>query len=204
LQNTEADDLIATYALAAVREGAEVVIATNDKDILQLVSPSIRIYSTANTDSPPGSYALLGEAEVQAKWGVPPSRIADVLALTGDTSDNIPGIPGIGGKTALALVSEHGSVENLIANPEKIANPRVREKIVGAREQILANREMVRLDEDLPLPAPWNSFTIQPDYPALIEALRDCEFKSLLQEIETEAAKSGIVASSTPAQQELF
>lgn len=199
LQNTEADDLIASYALAAVREGAEVVIATNDKDILQLASPSIRIYSTANSDSPPGSFALLGEAEVRAKWGVVPVRIADVLSLTGDASDNIPGVPGIGDKTAVALVTEHGSVENLIAHPEAIANLRVREKILGAREQILANREMVRLDEDLPLPAPWESFTVRPDYPALLEALRDCEFKGLLQEVEAEVAKS-----APPAQQELF
>jgi len=199
VQNTEADDLIASYALAAAREGAEVVIATNDKDILQLASPQIRIYSTAKTDSEPGGYALLGEPEVRAKWGVPPARIADVLALTGDASDNIPGVPGIGDKTAVALIAEHGAVENLIANPQEIANPRVREKIVASQDRIVANREMVRLDDDLPLPVPWESFTIRPDYPALIEALRDCEFKSLLQEIEAEAANSGSLS-----QQELF
>lgn len=198
-QDTEADDLIASYALAAARDGAEVVIATNDKDILQLTSPAIRIYSTAKTDAEPGGFALLGETEVQSKWGVPPSRIADVLALTGDASDNIPGVPGIGGKTAVALVTEHGPVESLIANPAAIANPRIREKILGSKEQILANREMVRLDEDLPLPSPWESFTIRPDYPALIRALRDCEFKGLLAEVEAEAAKAG-----TAAQQELF
>ncbi|MEI6279399.1 MAG: 5'-3' exonuclease H3TH domain-containing protein [Verrucomicrobiae bacterium] len=199
VQNTEADDLIASYALAAAREGAEVVIATNDKDILQLASPRIRIYSTAKTDSEPGGYALLGEAEVQSKWGVPPARIADVLALTGDASDNIRGVQGIGEKTAVALISEHGSVENLIANPEAIANPRVREKIVNSQDQILANREMVRLDDDLPLPFPWKSFIVLPNYPALIEALRDCEFKGLLQEFEAEAEKS-----AGPAQPELF
>jgi len=198
-ENTEADDLIASYALAAARRGAEVVIATNDKDILQLASPQIRIYSTVKTGSEPAGHTLLGEAEVRAKWGIPPARIPDVLALTGDVSDNIRGVQGIGDKTAVALISEHGSVENLLAHPEAIANPRVREKIAGAREQILANREMVRLDDDLPLPAPWESFTISPDYPALLDALRDCEFKGLLQEFEAEAAKS-----AGSAQQELF
>ncbi|MEI6072605.1 MAG: 5'-3' exonuclease H3TH domain-containing protein [Verrucomicrobiae bacterium] len=198
-ENTEADDLIASYALAAARGGAEVVIATNDKDILQLASPQIRIYSTVKTGSESAGHTLLGEDEVRAKWGIPPARIPDVLALTGDVSDNIRGVQGIGDKTAVALISEHGSVENLLAHPEAIANPRVREKITGAREQILANREMVRLDDDLPLPAPWESFTISPDYPALLDALRDCEFKGLLQEFEAEAAKS-----AGPAQRELF
>ena len=198
-ENTEADDLIASYALAAARGGAEVVIATNDKDILQLASPQIRIYSTVKTGSESAGHTLLGEDEVRAKWGIPPARIPDVLALTGDVSDNIRGVQGIGDKTAVALISEHGSVENLLAHPEAIANPRVREKITGARGQILANREMVRLDDDLPLPAPWESFTISPDYPALLDALRDCEFKGLLQEFEAEAAKS-----AGPAQRELF
>jgi len=132
------------------------------------------------------------------KWGVPPCRIADVLALTGDASDNIPGVPGIGDKTAVSLITEHGPVESLLANPDAIANPRIRE-ILANREQTLANCEMVRLDEDLPLPSPWESFTIRPDYPALIAALRDCEFKGLLAEVEAEAGKAG-----KAAQQELF
>lgn len=197
--DTEADDLIASYALEAARAGAEVIIATNDKDILQLVSPAIRIYSTAKTDVAPGGYILLGEAEVEAKWGVPAARIADVLALTGDASDNIPGVPGIGSKTAVALVREHGPVADWLANPERITNPKLREKILAHSDVIRANREMVRLDDDLPLPAPWESLSIRPSYPALLEALRPCEFKSLTAEIEAEAAKA------TPAaQQELF
>jgi DNA polymerase-1 len=84
VENTEADDLIASYAVAARREGAEVVIATNDKDILQLVDESTRIYSTAKADLGDGTFALLGPVEVASKWGVPAARIADVLALTGD------------------------------------------------------------------------------------------------------------------------
>lgn len=190
LPNTEADDLIASYAIAARNAGAEVVIATNDKDILQLVDDNIHIYSTNKTDIKEGSFALLGAAEVAEKWGVPAARIADVLALTGDSSDNIPGVPGIGGKTAVQLVTSHGSVQAMLENPSLIENPRLREKIITGRDIITANREMVRLDDDLPLPVPWESLEISPMYAELIAALRDCEFKSLVSEIETESGKA--------------
>jgi len=199
LPNTEADDLIASYALAARNTGADVVIATNDKDILQLVDEKIHIYSTNKTDIKEGGYALLGATEVAEKWGVPAARIADVLALTGDSSDNIPGVPGIGGKTAVQLVTSYGSVQAMLENPALIENPRLREKIVTGRDIIMANREMVRLDDDLPLPVPWESLAISPNYPQLLEALRDCEFKSLVSEIEAESGKS-----SPSLQGELF
>ena len=197
--NTEADDLIASYARAAAAEGAEVVIATNDKDILQLACDAIRIYSTAKPDARPDGFCLLGIPEVREKWGVLPSQIGDVLALTGDSSDNIPGVPGIGDKTATALITAHGSIENLLADPAAISNPKLREKILSSRELITANREMVRLDEDLPLPHEWSAFQIRPKSPELIRALRECEFKGLIKEVETEAAKPG-----SPSQQELF
>jgi DNA polymerase-1 len=190
LPDTEADDLIASYAIAARNAGAEVVIATNDKDILQLVDDNIHIYSTNKTDIKEGGFALLGAAEVSEKWGVPAARIADVLALTGDSSDNIPGVPGIGGKTAVQLVTSHGPVQAMLENPSLIENPRLREKIIANREIIIANREMVRLDDDLPLPVPWESLEISPKYPELLAALRDCEFKSLVSEIETESGKA--------------
>jgi DNA polymerase-1 len=190
LPNTEADDLIASYAIAARNAGAEVVIATNDKDILQLVDDNIHIYSTNKTDIKEGGFALLGAAEVAEKWGVPAARIADVLALTGDSSDNIPGVPGIGGKTAVQLVTAHGSVQAMLENTSLIENPRLREKIITGRDIITANREMVRLDDDLPLPVPWESLEISPMYAELIAALRDCEFKSLVSEIETESGKA--------------
>ncbi len=196
-ENTEADDLIASYARAAAAEGCDVVIATNDKDILQLVGEKIRIYSTSKPEAGPEGYALLGEAEVRSKWGVDPARIADVLALTGDSSDNIPGVPGIGSKTAVSLVATHGSVENMLANPDAIPNPKIREKLLVARDTILAAREMVRLDEDLPLPVPWKNLTLRANIPELLRVLRDCEFKGLLAEIEAEAG-------TAPAQQELF
>jgi len=190
LPDTEADDLIASYTLAARKNGADVVIATNDKDILQLVDPNIHIYSTNKTDIKEGGFALLGQAEVAEKWGVPAARIADVLALTGDSSDNIPGVPGIGGKTAVQLVTAHGSLQAILDNPAVVENARLREKILTNRGIIAANREMVRLDDDLPLPVSWQALEISPRRTALLEALRDCEFKSLVAEIETESDKA--------------
>lgn len=190
LQNTEADDLIASYSLAARKDGADVVIATNDKDILQLVDERTHIYSTNKADIKEGGFALLGPAEVAEKWGVPAARIADVLALTGDSSDNIPGVPGVGGKTAVQLVSEYGSTNAMLENPTLIENTRLREKIMANRETITANREMVRLDEDLPLPVSWQSLEISPRHPELLAALRDCEFKTLVKEIEAESQKT--------------
>ena len=198
-ENTEADDLIASYARAASTEGVEVIIATNDKDILQLTCDTIRIYSTAKTDAGTEGFCLLGVPEVRAKWGVLPSQIADVLALTGDSSDNIRGVPGIGDKTAVALITEHGSVENLLADPAAISNPKLRGKIIASRETIIANREMVRLDEDLPLPHAWSTFQVRPKSQELIRALRECEFQALLQEVQSEAAKR-----EAPGQGELF
>ena len=204
IPNTEADDLIASYAVQARREGAEVVVATNDKDILQLVGEGISIYSTVKNDIKEGGFALLDSEAVRGKWGVDPARIGDVLALTGDSSDNIPGVPGIGEKTAAALVNEHGSLSAILENPAAIANPKLREKFAAHRDLIVANREMVRLDDHLALPEPWQSLEIHPRYPELIAAMRDCEFKSLLKEIEAEAGVSTKASEPARVQGELF
>jgi 5'-3' exonuclease len=205
MQDTEADDLIAAYAVQARRAGADVVVATNDKDILQLVGEGISIYSTVKKDlKATESFALLDAVAVRGKWGVDPAHIADVLALTGDSSDNIPGVPGIGEKNAAALVNEHGGIATFLDNPSAIAKPKLREKITTHRELILANREMVRLDDHLALPEPWESLEIHPRYPELITALRDCEFKNLLKEIEAEVGFSAPTPEPARMQGELF
>jgi DNA polymerase-1 len=103
--------------------------------------------------------------------------------------DNIPGI-GVGRKTAAALIREYGGLEGLLANVDKVKNKRTREKLVNARDQILQNRKMVELDCDMNLPVDIEELRIKPDYPNLIAALEKCEFKSLLQEIRDEAARS--------------
>jgi len=184
---TEADDLIASYAKRAAAEGHEIVIATNDKDILQLADDRTAIYSTAKADVGVDPFALLGFAEIRKKWGVEPRQIADVLALTGDTADNIPGVGGVGGKTAAKLINHFGTLDNLMARLAEVQPDRLREKLAGAANLIRANRQMVALDEDLPLPVPVADLQITPQYPPLIAALRDCEFKGLLKEVEAEA-----------------
>jgi DNA polymerase-1 len=197
LPNTEADDLMGCYAIAAARRGYEVVLATNDKDLFQLVNPQVKVYTTAKADlaSPKDTHALLGEAETIAKWDVPPALIGDVLAIAGDSVDNIPGA-GIGRKAAAALVREHGGLDLLLNNLDKVKSLRTREKLIAAREQILQNRKMVALDCDTELPVPLDDLRIQPDYPALLEVLEKCEFKSLLQEVREEQSKSGVATQS--------
>ena len=194
LPNTEADDLMGCYAIAAARRGYEVILATNDKDLFQLVNDKVRVYTTAKADlaSPKDAYALLGEREVVAKWDVPPGLISDVLAIAGDSVDNIPGA-GLGRKAAAALLQEHGSLDALLANLAQVKSARSREKLEAAREQILQNRKMVELDCDTSLPVPLDDLRIAPDYPALLEALEKCEFKSLLDEVRLEQAKVGTV-----------
>ncbi len=191
LPNTEADDLMGCYAMQACkRRGMEVVLATNDKDLYQLVGPCVKVYSTAKADlaSPKDAFALLGETEVTAKWGAPPKFIGDILALSGDSVDNIPGA-GFGRKTAAALIQEFGGLEPLLAKIDKVKSERNREKLLAGRDQILQNRKMVELDCETDLPVPIDDLPIRPDYPALITALEKCEFKSLLQEVRDEAAK---------------
>ena len=193
LPNTEADDLMGCYAIAACKRAEmEVVLATNDKDLYQLVGPCVKVYTTAKAElaSPKDAFALLGEDRVSAKWEVPPNLIGDVLALAGDSVDNIPGV-GLGRKTAAALIREFGGLEPLLANIDKVKSARTREKLINSRDQILDNRKMVDLDCDLELPVPIDELRIEPDYPNLIRRLEQCEFKSLLQEIREEAARIG-------------
>ncbi len=193
LPNTEADDLMGCYAIAACkRSGMEVVLATNDKDLYQLVGPCVKVYTTAKADlaSPKDAFALLSEDQVAAKWEVAPNLIGDVLALAGDSVDNIPGI-GLGRKTAAALIREFGGLDSLLANIHKVKSARTREKLANSRNQILENRKMVDLDCHLELPVPIDQLRIEPDYPNLIRALEQCEFKSLLQEVRDEAARAG-------------
>lgn len=197
LPNTEADDLMGCYAVAAGKRGIESVLATNDKDLYQLVGPRVKVYSTAKADlaTPKDGFALLGEEEVAAKWEVKPGLIGDVLALSGDSVDNIPSA-GFGRKTAAALIKAHGDLERLLANIDNVKSERTREKLRVGRDQILQNRKMIQLDCHIDLPIAIDDLAITPDYPPLMAALEKCEFKSLLQEVREEAAKTGVPRQS--------
>jgi DNA polymerase-1 len=202
IEGHEADDLIASYVAEARRSGVgEVVVATNDKDIYAIVRAGVSIYSTNKTDhgGSPEGFTLLGPEEVEAKWGVPPEKIPDVLALTGDAADNIPGLAGVGPKTAAKLVLEHGGVASLTSDPGVVKNDNLRSKIAASIARLRDNMELVRLDERLPLPLPIDALLIKPDPTAVADLARDCEFRSLLSEYEKIAANT-----STPSQGELF
>ena len=192
LPNTEADDLMGCYVLAAAQDQHDVILSTNDKDLFQLVSDKVKVYSTNKTDlkHPKDSHALLGVEEVTEKWGVPPAGIGEVLALTGDSVDNIPGVDGIGSKTASALIRQFGTIQNLLDNLKDVSSEKLRKRLEESRTQILQNREMVKLDLDHALPVAIADLKIEPIYDEYLKGLEQCEFKSLLDEIRAEAANA--------------
>jgi 5'-3' exonuclease len=192
LPNTEADDLMGCYVLAAAREQHDTILSTNDKDLFQLVSDKVKVYSTNKADlkHPKDSHVLLGVEEVTEKWGVPPAGIGEVLALTGDSVDNIPGVDGIGLKTASTLIRQFGTIQNLLANLKDVPNEKLRKRLEEGRTQILQNREMVKLDLHHPLPVPIVDLKIQPKYDEYLRGVEQCEFKSLLTEIREEATNA--------------
>ena len=192
LEDTEADDLMASYTCAARRRGDEVVLATNDKDLFQLVDEKVKVYSTNKTDlaAPKDQYALLGAEAVRRKWNVEPDQIGDVLALIGDSVDNIPGVSGLGPKNAAGLIQEFGTVEKLLEGIDRVKKDGLREKLKASRDQIAQNREMVRLDTDLPLPLPLEELVVRPRLTELVSVLERCEFKTLLEEIRLEASRT--------------
>ena len=193
LPNTEADDLMGCYVLAATQDQHDVILSTNDKDLFQLVSDKVKVYSTNKTDlkHPKDSHTLLGVEEVTEKWGVPPAGIGEVLALTGDSVDNIPGVDGIGSKTASALIRQFGTIQNLLDNLKDVPSEKLRKRLEESRTQILQNREMVKLDLDHALPVAIADLKIEPIYDEYLKGLEQCEFKSLLNEIREEAASVG-------------
>jgi 5'-3' exonuclease len=201
LPDTEADDLMASYAYAARAQGWECVLATADKDLFQIVAPDIRIYTTQKTElaNPKDTHALLDAERVRRKWGVAPEQLGDLLSLVGDSADNIPGIPGIGPKGAAALLNAHGSLEAAYANLETVSPVKLREKLAAGRDQLEQNREMVRLDLNLPLPTPIEELCIRPQFEPLFDALQKVGLRSLETEMRKEEAES-----RRPQQTEFF
>ncbi len=195
VEGEEADDVIASYALAVQQNGPDVVIATNDKDIMQMVNSRTLIYQ-------PGSegFALLDGAGVEEKWGVPPHLVGAVLTLTGDSVDNIPGVPGFGPKTAANLIRQFGSVDALMANLSQVKNDKQRLALEQSSELITRNRTMVGLRTGLTLPKPWQDLKILPDLPAQVKLFQELEFKTFTREAQESLTKGAKPIS----QRELF
>lgn len=173
----EADDLIATYALQAVGAGADVTIVSSDKDLMQLVRPGIVMYDTMKNKK-------IAEEGVLAKFGVPPSKVIEVQALMGDSSDNVPGVPGIGVKTAALLINEYGDLETLLARASEIKQNKRRENLIEFAEQARLSKTLVTLDTQTPLDVPLAETAVQQPEPETLTAfMREMEFSTLLKRV---------------------
>jgi DNA polymerase I len=173
----EADDLIATYAKDALAAGGDVTIVSSDKDLMQLVKPGVAMLDTMKNKA-------IGSDEVREKFGVPPDKVVDVQALAGDSTDNVPGVPGIGVKTAAELINEYGDLDTLLARAGEIKQPKRRERLIEFAAQARLSRELVLLKEDVGLEAPVDQLGVRdPEPDALLGFLREMEFGTLTKRI---------------------
>ena len=176
-EGEEADDVIAALARSAERAGLAVEIASTDKDLLQLASEHVTVLDTMRD-------RRIGPKEVEARFGVTPAQMLDLRALIGDSSDNIPGVAGIGEKGAAQLLREHGSLDRLLENPDAIEQKRPREALRAGADMARLSRELSRLREDLPFEFDREQMARrEPDRDALLELFRELEFKRLLDEL---------------------
>jgi DNA polymerase-1 len=154
VEGVESDDLLASHACALARRGDQVLIVSSDKDFAQIVGERIKMMLPPPTANPKLGWRVLDEAGVTEKFGVGPAKIADYLALVGDTSDNIPGLDGVGPKTASKWLAEHGSLEGVLAAADRIAPERFRAPLAAAAERLRLNRRLTTLNLALPPPSP--------------------------------------------------
>ncbi|ACM35193.1 MULTISPECIES: DNA polymerase I [Rhizobium/Agrobacterium group] len=173
----EADDIIATYARAAEAIGADVTIVSSDKDLMQLVTANVHMYDSMKDKQ-------IGIPDVIEKWGVPPEKMIDLQSLTGDSTDNIPGIPGIGPKTAAQLLEEYGDLDTLMARASEIKQNKRRENILAGAELVKLSRQLVTLRTDVPLDMPLDALMLEKqDGPKLVAFLKAMEFTSLTRRV---------------------
>jgi DNA polymerase-1 len=172
----EADDIIASVTTRAVEAGLYPVVVTLDKDLYQLVD-TIVILNTSKDD------LIVDRDKVQELFGVTPEQIPDLLGLWGDSSDNVPGAPGIGEKGARDLIQKFGSIENLLEHAEEVTNTKHRTSLVENKAQILLSKQLVTINTDLPIDVDWDDFKVQaPDRAALMPLLKELEFTGLIKE----------------------
>ncbi|ABE38194.1 DNA polymerase I [Rhodopseudomonas palustris BisB5] len=173
----EADDLIATYVREACEAGATATIVSSDKDLMQLVTDCVTMYDTMKD-------RRIGVAEVIEKFGVPPDKVVEVQALAGDSVDNVPGVPGIGIKTAAQLITEYGDLETLLARAGEIKQPKRREALIENAEKARISRKLVLLDDHVKLDVPLDELAVhEPDARKLISFLKAMEFTTLTRRV---------------------
>jgi DNA polymerase I len=180
----EADDVIGTLALQGAAEGYVVNVVTGDKDFMQLVSPSILLYNIMKQDA---AVLMIDAAGVLEKFGVAPDKVTDVLGLMGDSSDNVPGVAGIGEKTAIELVRTYGSLEAVLDRADEIKKPKLRASLLASREIALLSKKLVTIDCAVPLALHCRDLAIAPRHNAELAALyAELKFGSLLRELPVE------------------
>ena len=176
LINYEADDLIATYAKKITEAGAKVTVISSDKDLMQLVSNKVRLFD-------PMKSRVIGEKEVIEKFGVKPDQVIDVQSLAGDSSDNVPGVPGIGIKTAAELINKYKNLEKLLSKASEIPQNKRRETLLANRDKALLSKQLVTLKDDVPVKNDPSEFLIKDvDKDKLYEFLREMEFNRILSQ----------------------
>ena len=174
LANYEADDLIATYVDQILKKGANVTIVSSDKDLMQLFKKNVRIYD-------PMKNRFISDEDVQKKFGVDSSKVIDVQALAGDSSDNVPGVPGIGVKTAAELINKYGNLETLLKSANEIKQNKRRETIIENKDKALISKKLVTLKNDAPVDRSLTEFQLKEiDKDKLYKFLREMEFNRLL------------------------
>ncbi len=175
----EADDLIATYATIAKEMGAEVTVVSSDKDLMQLVDDKVIMFDAMKNKE-------IRAEQVMEKFGVGPDRVIEVQALAGDSSDNVPGVPGIGLKTAALLINEYGDMEGVLAHAEEIKQPKRRQSLIDHAEGARISKQLVTLKIDVPIDVPLSAFAIQePDREALLNFLAAQDFKKLAERVKS-------------------
>ena len=174
LLNYEADDLIATYVEKILKKGAKVTIVSSDKDLMQLYKKNVRIYD-------PMKNKFISEDDVFKKFGVNPNKVIDVQALAGDSSDNVPGVPGIGVKTAAELINKYGNLEKLLQSAHEIKQNKRRETLIENKDKALISKKLVTLKDDAPIDRNLDEFKLKDiDKDKLYQFLREMEFNRLL------------------------
>ena len=188
MEGYEADDIIAAYCRMAEAAGAEATIVSSDKDLMQLVTPSVSMYDSMKDKQ-------IGIDEVIEKFGVPPEKMIDLQSLTGDSTDNIPGVPGIGPKTAAQLLDEFGDLDTLLARASEIKQNKRRENLMEFADQARLSRQLVTLDVNTPVEVPLDALALEDqDGPKLVAFLKAMEFTTLTRRVaEATGADASVI-----------
>jgi DNA polymerase-1 len=199
--NFEADDILGTLARKAQAAGFDVLVMTGDRDMFQLVDAHIKILYTSGGPNPVTS--VYGLDEVQARYGLTPQQFIDFKALTGDTSDNIPGVPGVGEKTAVKFLQQFGSIDDLYQHLDAVSGPKTRQALIDAQAQVAHNRRLVTISTDLDLTLdPAQCIARDYDQEAVIALFEELEFRSLIKELPTSLRTAPIPAPMPAPQNE--